>query len=111
MKNNNIIPNDDSIRMLYDVINGLDYIYSTIGRNPAGLSETIFAIIFYGYTEGIYSSCALENACKRDINFKWLFQGQQQPEHNSIARFRSERLVGFIENLVKDLINLRLYHS
>jgi transposase len=105
----NIIPNDDSVRMLYDVMEGLDYTelnktYSTIGRNPAVLPETMFAVIVYGYMEGIYSSRALEKACKRDINFKWLLQGQQPPEHNSIARFRSERLAGCIENLFNQFI-------
>ncbi|BCZ45559.1 hypothetical protein psyc5s11_16260 [Clostridium gelidum] len=49
----NIIPNDDSVRMLYDVMEGLDYTelnrtYSSIGRNPAVLPETMFAVIVYG---------------------------------------------------------------
>ena len=105
----NIIPDSDSVRVLYDVMEGLDYTelnrtYSTIGRNPALLPKTMFAIIVYGYMEGIYSSRALEKACKRDINFKWLLQGQQPPEHNSIDRFRRERLAGCIENLFNQLV-------
>ncbi|KJZ94427.1 hypothetical protein ClosIBUN62F_CONTIG29g01014, partial [Clostridium sp. IBUN62F] len=88
---------------------GLDYselnrTYSTIGRNPALLPKTMFAIIVYGYMEGIYSSRALEKACKRDINFKWLLQGQLPPGHNSIDRFRRERLAGCIENLFNQLV-------
>lgn len=54
--------------------------------------------------EGIYSSRALEKACKRDINFKWLLQGQLPPGHNSIDRFRRERLAGCIENLFNQLV-------
>ena len=105
----NIIPDSDSVRVLYDVMEGLDYTelnrtYSTIGRNPALLPKTMFTIIVYGYMEGIYSSRALEKACKRDINFKWLLQGQQPPEHNSIDRFRRERLAGCIENLFNQLV-------
>ena len=105
----NIIPDSDSVRVLYNVMEGLDYselnrTYSTIGRNPALLPKTMFAIIVYGYMEGIYSSRALEKACKRDINFKWLLQGQQPPEHNSIDRFRRERLAGCIENLFNQLV-------
>ena len=95
--------------MLYDVMEGLDYTelnktYSTIGRNPALLPETMFAIIVYGYMEGIYSSRALEKVCKRDINFKWLLQGQEPPTHNSIDRFRRERLAQCIENLFNQFI-------
>ena len=105
----NIILDDDSVRMLYDVMEGLDYTelnktYSTIGRNPALLPETMFAIIVYGYMEGIYSSRALEKVCKRDINFKWLLQGQEPPTHNSIDRFRRERLAQCIENLFNQFI-------
>ncbi len=105
----NIISDSDSVRVLYDVMEGLDYselnrTYSTIGRNPALLPKTMFAIIVYGYMEGIYSSRALEKACKRDINFKWLLQGQLPPGHNSIDRFRRERLAGCIENLFNQLV-------
>ena len=54
----NIIPDSDSVRVLYDVMEGLDYTelnrtYSTIGRNPALLPKTMFTIIVYGYMEGI----------------------------------------------------------
>ena len=105
----NIIPDDDSVRMLYDVMEGLYYTelnktYSTIGINPELLPETMFAIIVYGYMEGIYSSRALEKVCKRDINFKWLLQGQEPPTHNSIDRFRRERLAQCIENLFNQFI-------
>ena len=99
-----IIPKDDSVRTLYEVTEGLDYSklyksYSTIGRNSVILPETLFRILAYGYMEGIYSSRKLEKACKRDLNFIWLLQGQKAPSHNTIARFRSERL----ENCVEDL--------
>ena len=69
------IPKDDSVRTLYEVTEGLDYsklyeAYSTEGRNPMILPETLFRIGAYGYMEGIYSSRKLEKACKRDINFR-----------------------------------------
>ena len=94
-----IIPKDDSVRTLYEVTEGLNYsklyeTYSTEGRNPMILPETLFRIVAYGYMEGIYSSRKLEKACKRDINFRWLLQGQKEPSHNTIARFRSKRLEG-----------------
>ncbi len=52
----NIISDSDSVKVLYDVMEGLDYselnrTYSTIGRNPALLPKTMFAIIVYGYME------------------------------------------------------------
>ena len=99
-----IIPKNDSVRTLYEVTEGLDYsqlykAYSTIGRNSVILPETLFRILAYGYMEGIYSSRKLEKACKRDLNFIWLLQGQKAPSHNTIARFRSKRLESCVEDL------------
>jgi hypothetical protein len=52
----------------------------------------------------IYTSRALEMACRRDINFMWLLEGQRGPDHNTIARFRSERLSGVVEDLFSQLV-------
>ncbi|MGL5331119.1 MAG: IS1182 family transposase [Peptostreptococcaceae bacterium] len=104
-----IIPDDDSVRLLYDITEELDYTelhkaYSTNGRKSSILPETLFRIIVYGYMEGVYSSRDLEKHCKRDINFRWLLQNQLPPSHNTIARFRSDRLSNSMENLFTQLI-------
>ena len=52
----------------------------------------------------IYSSRELEKACQCDINFIWLLQGQKAPDHNTIARFISERLVNCLRDLFNQLI-------
>ena len=54
----NIIPDDDSVRVLYKVMEGLDFTelkstYSTIGRNSAVLPETMFTILIYGYIQAV----------------------------------------------------------
>ena len=105
-----IIPDDDSVELLYEITEGLDYsklykAYSTKGRNPAIAPESLFRILVYGYMEGIYSSRGLEKSCNRDINFRWLLQGQKAPDHNTIARFRSSRLSDCIEDLFDQLVN------
>lgn len=104
-----IIPEDDSVKLLYEVTEGLNYsrlyrTYSIIGRNPAIEPKTLFRILVYGYMEGIYSSRKLEKACRRDINFKWLLQGQLPPEHNTISRFRSSRISDCIEDLFSQMV-------
>ena len=60
------IPEDDSVRLLFKVTEGLDYsklyeTYSTLSRNPAITPETLFRIIIYGNIKRIYSSRDLEN--------------------------------------------------
>ena len=54
--------------------------------------------------EDIYSSKKLEKVCKGDINFRWLFQQQKVPNHNTIARFRSGKLEGCVEDLFLQFI-------
>ncbi len=52
----------------------------------------------------IYSSRKMEQACKRDINFIWLLGGEKAPDHNTISRFRSKRLIDVIDDLFYQLV-------
>jgi transposase len=56
--------------------------------------------------EQIYSSRAIESACKRDINFIWLLDGAKPPNHSEIARFRSKRLTECGEDLFYQLVEV-----
>lgn len=92
-----LIPEDDSVRLLSHVLEGLDYTnlykaYSSIGRKPAVDPQVMFKVLTYAYSQNIYSSREIEKACKRDINFKWLLSGQKAPDHTTISRFRKEYL-------------------
>jgi len=72
---------------------------SYYGRNYSLSSITLFKIMVYAFSQGIYSSRNIEKACRRDINFKWLLKGEPVPDHNTIWRFIKQRLVPNIENL------------
>ena len=100
---------DDSVRLLFEVTEGLNYkklydTYSTLGRNPVVDPVILFRIIIYGYMNKLFSSREIEKACKRDINFIWLLQGQKAPDHNTIARFRVNHLEKCIDDLFNQLI-------
>ena len=104
-----LIPEDDSVRLLSQVMEELDYTklimaYSSQGRNPVVEPKILFKILIYAYMNDIYSSRKIERACRRDINFMWLLQGQKAPDHNTIARFRTERLVDIIDDLFNQLV-------
>lgn len=104
-----LIPADDSVRLLSQLLEELDYrklyqAYSQQGRNPAVSPKNLFKVLVYGYMNNTYTSRSLETACRRDINFMWLLEGQKGPDHNTIARFRSERLSGVIEDLFHQLV-------
>jgi transposase len=99
-----LIPSDDSVRLLSQILEGLNYnklykAYSHTGRKPAVDPKILFKILIYAYMNNIYSTRKIEAACKRDINFMWLLQGNRAPDHSTIARFRKE----YIKDLVDDL--------
>src|SRR5690606_18002515 len=66
--------------------------YSSKGRKPAVEPKTFFKILTYAYMNNIYSSRLIEQACRRDINFMWLLNGQAPPDHTTISRFRKHFL-------------------
>lgn len=100
-----LIPEDDSVRLLSHILEGLEYTklykaYSSTGRNPAVEPKTMFKIMTYAYSQNIYSTRKIETACRRDINFRWLLAGQPAPDHATISRFRRNYLSdGVLEDL------------
>lgn len=104
-----IIPEDDSVRLLDQIVDELDLhslacSYSRIGRKSATSPRTLLKIMIYANMEGIYSSRSIESSCKRDINFIWLLNGEKAPNYREIARFRSERLIECGEDLFYQLV-------
>lgn len=103
-----IIPEDDSVRLLSLILDELDYgelnrAYSALGRKAAIEPRIMFKVMVYGYHCGIYSSRKLESACRRDVNFRWLLEGHAAPSKSSIAEFRQKRLQGVVEGLFYQL--------
>lgn len=103
------IPKDDSVRLLDEILDHLDYSqlnnsYSHLGRNPSITPKTLFKVLVYAYMNNIYSTRMIEKACRRDINFIWLLAGEKVPDHNNIARFRTGRLAPFVEDLFSQLV-------
>lgn len=104
-----IIPANDSVRLLNEKLEELDYTslmraYSHTGRRTATNPKTLFKIVIYGSMETVYSSRNLECACRRDINFMWLLGDEKAPNHSEIARFRSKRLPFAAEDLFNQLV-------
>ncbi len=53
---------------------------------------------------GIYSSRQIEKSCERDINFMWLLAGNPAPDHNTIDRFRRERLSSCLDEIFTQFV-------
>lgn len=104
-----VIPADDKVRLLEKIMEEMDFTplmraYKRTGRPPATHPVTMLKILVYATMEGIYSSRAVASACRRDINFIWLLNGEAAPNHSEIARFRSKRLVECAEGLFYQLV-------
>jgi len=113
MNYEDIIPENDSVRLLSQITEELDYTelykaYSPDGRNPVTEPKVMFKVLAYAYMEYRYSSRKIETACRRDINFMWLLGGEPVPDHCTINRFRKERLGVAMEGLFYQFVQ-KLY--
>ena len=96
------IPEVDPARLVDEICEELDYtkVYAEYGRIWRKVCpKTMFKIIVYGYMNGQYSSRDIEKACRRDICFMWLLNGEPVPDHTTISRFQNGRLENAIEDL------------
>lgn len=89
-----MIPADDSVRLLSEFIERmfLGDLYRTYcreGRENEPTPRQLLKVLIYAYMNQTYSTRAIENACRRDINFMWLLEGKKVPDHTTIARFRT----------------------
>lgn len=104
-----LIPEDDSVRLLSHILEGFDYTklykaYSSIGRKPAVHPKILFKILTYANMNNIYSSRGIETACRRDINFMWLLEGASAPDHSTISRFRKNHLEDTVEEIFYQMV-------
>jgi transposase len=106
-----LIPIDDSVRLLNQTLEGLNYsklyqAYSVKGRKPAVDPKVMFKVLTYAYMSGIYTTHKIELACRRDINFLWLLAGCKAPDHATVARFRQKYLSESLDDLFYQMVNL-----
>jgi transposase InsO family protein len=68
----------------------------------------MFEILVFGYMEHLYSGRDIAKACKTDIRFMWLLNGEPAPSHATISRFQDERLKEVMEGLFYQFVE-KLY--
>ena len=105
------IPEGDFVFKVAEICEELDYteLFNTYARNWRKVNPiTLFEIIVYGYMKRKYSGREIAEACKTDIRFMWLLNGEPAPSHATISRFEDERLSGVIEGLFYQFVE-KLY--
>ena len=67
--------------------------------------KMMLKILVYGYLSNIYSSRKIEQSVKSNIHFMWL-SGMQRPDHNTINRFRNDKLKGVLKEVFAQVVLL-----
>lgn len=65
----------------------------------------LLKVLVYGYLNNTYSSRRIESAIRENIHFMWL-AGDNEPDHNTINRFRSDRLKDVLRMVFSQVVML-----
>ena len=102
------IAENDPVRKLVEICEELDYskLYAKYVRKWRKVSpETLFELVVFGYMQRRFSTRQIEEACRTDIRFMWILQGEPVPDHSTIDRFLCKRLTNVIEDLFYQLVD------
>lgn len=104
-----LIPENHVVRVVRQVVDQIN-IDSLIAKYEGGGSSSyhpkmLLKVIIYAYISNIYSSRKIESSISRDIHFMWL-SGMQRPDHNTINRFRTNKLKGVLKEVFGQVVLL-----
>ena len=97
------------VRTVNQVIDSLDIDLLIKKFKGGGCSSyhprLLLKLLVYGYLSNQYSSRKIEQATKQNIHFMWL-SAMSYPDHNTINRFRSDRLNGVLKEIFSQVVLL-----
>lgn len=104
-----LITENHSVRIVNQVIDRIN-IDPLLKKFKGGGSSSyhprmLLKVLVYGYLNNTYSSRRMEAALKENIHFMWL-SGMNKPDHNTINRFRSERLKDVLKTVFGQVVEL-----
>ena len=104
-----LIESNHPVRTVNSVIEQLDLTLLEKEYQGGGASsyhpKMLLKVLVYGYLSNVYSSRRLEAGCKENIHLMWL-SGMSQPDHNTINRFRGQRLKNVIKEVFSKVVIL-----
>lgn len=109
-----LVPRTHPVRVVNDIINTIDLRLLIDQYKGGGTSSyhpaMLLKVVVFGYLNNTYSSRKMETAIKENIYFMWL-SGMQKPDHNTINRFRSERLKHVLKQIFVQVVQLLADHG
>jgi transposase len=104
-----LIPAEHPVRVVNQIIDEINLDPLLKRYKSKGCSSyhprMLLKVLVYGYLCNVYSSRKMESAVKENIYFMWL-SGMERPDHNTINRFRTERLKGVIKKVFTQVVVL-----
>lgn len=104
-----LIGADHPVRVVNAVLDKVDITALTSQYKAGGTSSyhprMLLKVLVYAYINNIYSSRKIEEAVSNHIQYMWL-AGMQKPDHNTINRFRSERLQKTLQPIFTQVVML-----
>ena len=90
------LPESHLARFIVDVVEKLNFNrvydqYMGVGSDPYD-PKMLMALLFYGYSTGVFSSRKIEKATYDSVAFRFI-AGNHHPDHDTIADFRKRFLV------------------
>lgn len=97
------------VRVVHHIIEKID-ISDLLSQYPGGGRSSyhprmLLKVLLYGYLDNVYSSRKLEAAIRTNVHSMWL-AGLQRPDHNTLNRFRSQRLGGALKEIFGQVVEM-----
>lgn len=106
---NDLIAANHPVRVVDEVIDKVDITALLHQYKPGGTSSyhprMLLKVVVFAYINNIYSSRKIEEAVGQNIHFMWL-AGMSKPDHNTINRFRGQRLQKTLQPIFTQVVLL-----
>ena len=97
------------VRVVHEVLERVDITGLIKDYKPGGTSSyhprMLLKAVVYAYINNIYSSRKIEQALQENIHYMWL-TGMSKPDHNTINRFRGQRLQKTLQPIFTQVVLL-----
>ncbi len=102
-----LVPKNHPVRVINKVVDKLT-IDNILKQYEGGGTSSydprmLLKVLIYSYMINTYSSRKIERLLHENVHFMWL-SGMQTPDHNTINRFRSEKLKGILKPLFAEIV-------
>jgi transposase len=106
---NDLIQANHPVRVVNDVLEKIDISKLLQQYKPGGTSSyhprMLLKVLVYAYINNVYSSRRIEEAVSQNICYMWL-SGMSKPDHNTINRFRGQRLQQSLQPIFTQVVLL-----